>query len=274
MTAILPMLVAISITAYLASSALLTRRWLAGELPVPWRSVALTLASLGALLHLIVLWQHIHTDLGVSFGFFHATSLIGILMTLLWLGAILSRQPLDNLGLALLPLTALTLLLEALYPAPTHILQARHWQLELHIASSLLAYSLLSLAALQALLLLLQDRHLHARRLSSPFLRVLPPLETMERLLVAMLTLGFGLLSLALLSGFFFLHDLFAQHLAHKAIFALAAWGIFGSLLLGRRLFGWRSHQLVRGTLGGTVFLVLAYLGSKFVSELLLGRVG
>lgn len=262
----------LSISAYLSSSGLWAWRWQAGALPSPWRFVALTLASVGALLHLLALWHYLHTGNGFNFGFFHAASLIGVTMTWLWLVALLGQQPLDNLGLVLLPATALTLGLETLYPASVHIIRPQHWQLELHIISSLLAYSLLSLATLQALLLLIQDRHLHARKLDSRFLRLLPPLETMECLLLVMLRLGFGLLSVALLSGFFFLHDLLAQHLAHKTILALAAWGVFGTVLSGHSLYGWRSRQLVHGILGGTVLLVLAYLGSKFVAELILQR--
>ncbi len=124
---VVSLLALLSIGAYLASSGLWVWRWRVGALPLPWRSVALTLASVGALLHLLALWHYLHTGSGFNFGFFHAASLIGVTMTWLWLIALLGQQPLDNLGLALLPATALTLSLEMLYPTSAHIIRPQHW---------------------------------------------------------------------------------------------------------------------------------------------------
>ena len=138
-----------------------------------------------------------------------------------------------------------------------------------HILTSLLAYSILGLAALQSILLAIQDFHLRNR---SPggFIRALPPLQTMESLLFQMIGVGFVLLSLALLSGILFLEDIFAQHLVHKSTLSIAAWVVFALLLWGRWRFGWRSRVAIRWTLWGYVFLMLAYFGSKFVLELVL----
>jgi len=93
----------------------------------------------------------------------------------------------------------------------------------------------------------------------------------MERLLFEMITAGFLLLTLALISGFVFTDDLFAQHLAHKTVLSMIAWVVFATLLGGRYLLGWRSRTALRWTLAGFILLMLAFFGSKAVLELIIG---
>ena len=92
----------------------------------------------------------------------------------------------------------------------------------------------------------------------------------MESLLFQMIATGFALLTLALVTGFLFLEDIFAQHLVHKTTLSIIAWFVFGILLWGRWRFGWRGQTALRWTIGGFIFLMLAYFGSKFVLELVL----
>jgi ABC-type uncharacterized transport system permease subunit len=133
----------------------------------------------------------------------------------------------------------------------------------------MLAYSLLTLASVQAVLLAIQDHQLRNRH-PGGFVRALPPLQTMEVLLFEMIALGFALLTVALISGFIFLENMFSQHLVHKTILSLAAWVVFGTLLWGRFRYGWRGQKALIWTLVGFVVLMLAYFGSKFVLELVL----
>jgi len=142
--------------------------------------------------------------------------------------------------------------------------------MQAHVVLSLLAFSLLAIAAFQAALLAIQDHYLRLRR-PGGFVRALPPLETMERLLFRIIALGFIFLTAALLLGWVALEDLFAQHLVHKTALSLVAWAVFGILLWGRWYFGWRGRTAVRWTTGGLTVLLLAYFGSKLVLELILG---
>ncbi|MGC8732668.1 MAG: cytochrome C assembly family protein, partial [Halothiobacillaceae bacterium] len=142
--------------------------------------------------------------------------------------------------------------------------------LEVHILLSILAYSLFTLAALQAWLLASQHRALHQRR-PAAFARILPPLEDMEILLFRLIGAGFALLTLSLITGFMFLEDIFAQHLVHKTVLSIVSWAVFGGLLLGRAFMGWRGRTAVRWTLSGFGVLLLAYFGSKIVLEWVLG---
>ncbi|WP_455234455.1 cytochrome C assembly family protein [Thiogranum longum] len=234
------------------------------------RGIVLLLGFGAVILHALVLYPDLITAGGLNLGFFNAASLTALLTALVLLLASI-KQPVENLGIPLLPVAAVTVALALWYPGQQDVIASDAWQLELHILFSVLAYSLFALAAVQAVLLAIQDRHLRNRH-PGGFVRSLPPLQVMERLLFQMIGSGFALLSAALLTGILFLDDIFAQHLVHKTILSIAGWVIFGILLWGRWRFGWRGRTAISWTLSGFGFLILAYFGSKLVLELILGK--
>jgi ABC-type uncharacterized transport system permease subunit len=177
----------------------------------------------------------------------------------------------EKLGLAVLPIAALMLALDLNFDDKLHLLQAYNWQMSTHILTSIIAFSLLNIAALQAILLAIQDQQLKSHP-PKRFIQSLPPLQTMETLLFQMLGVGVFFLSISLISGFMFVENLFAQHLVHKTVLSILAWIIFSSLLLGRTRYGWRGQLAIQWTLIGFVSLLLAYFGSKLVLELILHR--
>ncbi len=155
------------------------------------------------------------------------------------------------------------------------------WQIQLHASVALLAYAALSLAGAQAVLLLVVERRLRNPQRSrtevgSQFWRRfgawLPPLSRLERQLFQLIGVGFLLLTLTLLSGGLFISNWFAQHLVHKTVLTIAAWLVFGTLLLGNWRFGWRGRQAAIATLVGMALLALAFFGTKFVLEVILKR--
>lgn len=261
-----------SITAliYLVTGGLLGMRLARPYTILDSRILPLSLIAVAAGVHAWLLIHDVFVPEGVNLGFFIALSSTGWLVATVLLITALIR-PVENLGIVLLPYSALTVMLAAWFPSQRIVESADQWPLELHIIISILAYSLLTLASVQAILLALQNQRLKQRN-PGGFIRRLPPLTTMERLLFQLIRTGFVLLTLALLSGFLFLEDIFAQHLAHKTLLSLLAWLVFGILLWGRRHYGWRGVIAVRWTLSGFAVLVLAYFGSKFVLELILER--
>ncbi|WFM70918.1 cytochrome c biogenesis protein CcsA [Halomonas sp. CKK8] len=179
-------------------------------------------------------------------------------------------KPVLNVATGLLPLAGLTLLLAVGLPSPERGTGMTPG-IALHALSSALAFALLAIAAIQAVLLGVQNqalRHHHIRGV----VQSLPPLTTMERILFELIWAGMILLTLSIVSGFLFIDNMFAQHLAHKSILSLAAWVIFATLLFSHHRLGWRGMRAVRWTLGGCLVLLLAYFGSKFVLEILLDR--
>jgi len=177
----------------------------------------------------------------------------------------------ENLGIAVLPLAAAGLALQWLLPSPVNHLTHASIGLDIHILLSIASYSLLAVAAVQAILLAVQDHHLRNRK-PAGFIRALPPLETMENLLFRLIGVGYILLSLSLVSGVHFLDNIFAQHIVHKTVLSIVAWIVFTTLLWGRWRSGWRGRVAIRWTLLGFAILMLAYFGSKLVQELILHR--
>jgi len=269
MNALLPGILAI--TLYLLAGSLLTLRLARGNIETGCDRNQIILIGLAAsIIHAVMLYPVILTGSGLNLGFFHAISLIALTTAMLLVLASLF-EPVENLGIPVFPLAALSIALLLIYPAQKLITGTASWQLDTHILTSLLAYSILGLAVIQSVLLAIQDRHLHNRQ-PGGFIRALPPLQVMEALLFQMIAAGFTLLTLALLTGVLFLEDIFAQHLVHKTVLSIIAWTVFGVLLWGRWRFGWRGRVAIRWTIGGFVFLMLAYFGSKFVLELILNR--
>ncbi len=217
---------------------------------------------------LICLFLQLITPSGLALNFFNASSLIAAAVILLILLAY-KRMPVENLLLLLYPLGMLTVLLAQFAPAGTSESINEQPGILAHIVLSILAYGLLTIAVFQALLLLLQDHQLKHKH-PSGLIRNFPPLQTMESLLFGFLWAGWGLLSLSLLSGWLFVEDLLAQHLAHKTLLSCFAWVVFGVLLWGRQQLGWRGHKAIRWTLAGFCLLMLAYFGSKLVREFIL----
>ena len=220
--------------------------------------------------HAVTLFQNIDIAGGLNLGFYNALSLMGWAVSLFIMIGALSR-PLENLAVALFPVTVVALIFEMIFPSSRILPDTAPFGLYLHVLLSVCAYSVLTVAAVQAVLLALQDRQL-ARKRPSSIMR-LPPMQIMEDLLIKIIALGFFLLSLSLATGLMFVQNLFAQHLVHKTVLSILAWFIFGALLWGNWTRGWRGQTVSRWTIGGFLSLMLAYFGSKFVLELILKRV-
>jgi ABC-type uncharacterized transport system permease subunit len=201
--------------------------------------------------------------------FFAALSLVAFVVSALTLLVNASR-PVAALGVIVFPLTAALIAVDS-FLAPATLPQPMDWQIKLHVTVALIAFGVLSIAAALAILLAIQERALRHRQFGR-WLRALPPLTLTETLLFRLISAGFVLLTLTLLTGVLFVDNLFGQHLAHKTVLSIVAWLMFGVLLYGRWRHGWRGARAVNLTLIGMAALVLAFFGSKAVLELVLHR--
>ncbi|SEO72705.1 cytochrome C assembly family protein [Aquisalimonas asiatica] len=260
----------LSVALYLAAGAGFAWRLASGAERAPWRPAFLAAGWIGVLAHGAALSQQLGDGAALDFGLFNAASLVAAMMTLIvLLGAL--RRPVENLMIFILPVAALLQLVNLAVGdggAPMTTFPAG---MEVHVISSVLAFSVLSIALVQSLVLAWQDHRLRHRH-PGGLVRALPPLREMEELLFQMLWLGFILLSIALGSGTLYLDDIFAQHLVHKTAFSIAAWLLFATLLAGRWRYGWRGRTAIRWTVSGFAALLIAYFGTKLVLELILGR--
>lgn len=211
-------------------------------------------------------------DTGMRFGFSVALSMMTWLaITLYWIESFYARM--EGLQMLGLPLAAVCGLLPWLLPGQHLIANASSPIFRLHFLMAMLAYSLFTLAALHAILMAVTEKRLHRGRMT-PLFAGLPPLLTMEALLFRLIHIAFALLTLTLASGVLFSEQIFGKPLPfnHKTVFALLSWLIFAALLYGRHRYGWRGRTALRWTLAGFAVLLLAYVGSRFVLEVLLGR--
>lgn len=143
----------------------------------------------------------------------------------------------------------------------------------LHTLFALTCYALFILAVIHGWLLTQREKQLrHPTRQEVPGL----PLLTLERLMFNFVALGFVLLSITLVLGIGFYEVLYGAdhvwHWEHKTVFAILSWLVFAVLLWGRYRLGWRGRKAVRWVYTGAVLLLLSYVGSRFVLEILLGR--
>ena len=255
---------------YLAAAVRIARRLAHPPVERPAREDTFPRAAVwcGAVLHAAALWSALALRSDPSLDL-PATISVGGLALAAVFGMAMHWRIDHGIGVLVLPLAAVASLVPIVWPGPA--IPAGTATTHIHAAISLLTSAVLALAALQALVLAWQEHRLRTKRPGGT-LRILAPLDTQERWLFRLIGIGFFLLSLSLVSGFMFVRDVLAQHLAHKTVLSCAAWAIFGALLWGRWRYGWRGQAAVRWCLGGFVVLVLAYFGSRWILEVLLER--
>jgi ABC-type uncharacterized transport system permease subunit len=225
--------------------------------------------AIGVVLHakslsgLILIGDGFNLSMGNTF------SMIGLELALISLFAAIDPA-LRGISAGLLLLGAVAALMTEfeLLPAATTDLA---WQVRAHILVSLLSYGLLTVGAIVAIFAIVQERRLQARQISA-MNNLFAPLETTEKLLFGITAAGFAGLALAISSGLMFVDNIFAQHLAHKAVFSILALIVFGTLLAGRFFAGWRGKRAVKLYLAGFLLLCLAYFGVRLILEDLLNR--
>jgi ABC-type uncharacterized transport system permease subunit len=236
--------------------------------PIAW--VLILVAIIG---HSDVIMHMMRLNVRFSLGLFEATSLLG--WTLAVLACLISIDKQNRVLGAILMMSAAVgaVVGTALGQVGRSYAEANTagWELTAHILLSMGAAALLFAAAVTALLLVFLDRRLRTRRIAD-LPSALPPLDALEKIMFRLIAAGFGLLTLALITGFVFVTNLFTQNLVQKTVLSLIAWLLFGVLLIGRLRFGWRGRSAVRWTLWGFGILAVAYFGVKFVLEYLFGR--
>ncbi len=260
------------VTAAYAVAAWLSWRLLHPGSPPAVARIAQVLTPLALAGHAALLVQSILSPAGPNLGFGNTLSLVAWLATLIaWLSTL--ARPQSALLAMLLPATVVCVTVPLLVPASHPLGVANRPFAALHIAIALTAYALFVVAVLQAIVLLWLERRLHHGALGD-LPQGMPPLLTLERFVFQLTTGAFVMLTLTVATGALFSEMLFdrAFRFNHKTVFSILAWIVFAALLFGRYRYGWRGRKALYWLLAGSVLLLLAYFGSKFVLEVLLGR--
>jgi ABC-type uncharacterized transport system permease subunit len=231
------------------------------------------LVPVALVLHAMLLYRRVVVPEGLDLGVANAISmLVWLTVVIYWLGGLAFHGLTGILGL-MSPIALVAVLLQLAVSSRHVVTYGGDPLFTLHFAIAMLAYSLFIVATIHAVVMLAEEKWLH-RGIMPPFLRSLPPLLEMEALLFRILLAAFVLLTLTVVSGVFFSEQLFHKPftLTHKVVFAIVSWFIFGGLLAGHYFRGWRGRKAVYWTLAGFTALLIAYVGSKVVLELVLKR--
>jgi ABC-type uncharacterized transport system permease subunit len=228
-----------------------------------------TFGLIAVIAHAISAYGVIYTPSGYHFGISEISTLITVSISLLVLISSFAK-PLDNLFLGLFPLAILSIIASLTVSSNFPPINMS-FGLASHVILSILAYSFISIAALQAGFLAYQNYQLKHGKLGG-IIAKLPPLQDMEAFLFELLVVGQLLLSLGIVAGAIFIDDVLGRDgVIHKAFFSVLAWIVFAVLLWGRHQLGWRGMTAIRGTLIGFTLLILGFYGSKFALEFMLG---
>ena len=244
--------------------------WLRRPQRPPAASTALVILAL--VLHAVTIARAVFTPEGLDLSFPQALSLVAWLTVLVaTISRLLAKLP--AVSNVILPVAAVCALAPLAGGSPHHFAYAGDQMAALHISVALVAYALFVVAALQALLLTGLSRRLHSGVTRADLDGSLP-LLSLERFMFRLIAAGFVLLTLTLVSGFVFSEEVFGKPVTftHKNVFSLLGWATFLVLLIGRYRYGWRGKLALYWIVAGTVLLVLGYLGSKFVSQVVLGK--
>jgi ABC-type uncharacterized transport system permease subunit len=178
-----------------------------------------------------------------------------------------SRQALAGLG-------GLALMIGLVFPGVMMDTKHSVW-FPLHGAFGVAAYGLMAVSTVHAWLIHRADAQMRAVGGQTATDSGLP-LMTLERLMIGFVVAAFVLLSGTLAAGWLFGEELYGRANAwqwnHKTIFSILAWGAMAVLLLGRWQRGWRGKHAARFVYGSAILLLLSYVGSRFVLEVLLQR--
>jgi ABC-type uncharacterized transport system permease subunit len=206
---------------------------------------------------------------GARFGFAPALSVTLWLVIAVYL--VESRSlPLTNARRVLAGLGATAVVLALMFPGELRPQALSRWA-PLHWVMGIASYGLFGAAVLHAAMLNRADRQMRQmpQRSAIPPTAFGLPLLRLERLTFRFVGAGFAVLTAALILGWWFANP---WHWDHKTVLSMLGWAVFAALLFGRRIFGWRGPVATRWLYAGAGLLLLAYVGSRFVFEVVLHR--
>jgi ABC-type uncharacterized transport system permease subunit len=136
---------------------------------------------------------------------------------------------------------------------------------QVHILLAVIGVAVFALAAVLALLYLFEDRQLKRKQFERMMGRG-TPLETLDRLALRCVSIGFPVFTVAIVTGAIWVARLGLVRqttaLRPEYLFALATWAAFGVLLIARVGAGWRGRRaawLTLGGFGGAILVLLTY---------------
>ena len=226
----------------------------------PGGSMMKLLASIAAIAHFALLWQH--PEIGPWW------VMCGITLVMVMVYFLSVHHASRRLGLIVLLSAGASLLLLSLFGGGTAA--SADAPPKLHLMLAVIAYAFLALSFAQSCIYIWQEKLTRANPLSSE-LEHMPALETSENLLFWFVRIGFAILSIVLLTGIYFASSGSSpMPFTHHTVLSILSWICFALLLGGHHFRGWRGQHAAKWTVTGFAVLALAYFGTRFVTGVLL----
>jgi ABC-type uncharacterized transport system permease subunit len=228
------------------------------------------LVAAGLISHALLIYNHIFNQ-GIDLSFANSTLLLSWIIVLIYL-LLNSKSKYRGLEIFTLIPALIIVLVFPLIQSDHQSVQYYSLPASIHIIIAMIGYGLLTFGSIFSLFLLLFEKSLHAETKNSSMISSSEPLLDVESKLFHIYWVGFIFLTFTLFSSLFFSNYLFGQSLDwnHKTIFTILAWLSYALVLFGRVQFGWRGKKSITISLLAFAFLILAYLGTKFVVEIVL----
>jgi len=238
-----------------------SERWSTAVMALAWLAQTATFALM------------LHGELQPHFGFAPALSVtFWLVAAVYWVESL--YYPLQTLRSWICLLAAISILLTWVFPGAFTPPEGAGPTFALHWAMGIAAYGLFGAATLHGVLLWMAERSLHRRKGTVAGVSRGLPLLTLEKLTYRLAGVGFVLLTASLIFAATFSEELFGKpfELNHQTVFGIAAWLLFAVLMAGRTFLGWRGTKALGWLFTGTVLLMLTYVGSRFVLQVILHR--
>ncbi len=266
----LSLLTAACVIIYVICSWLLWQGAKSDQIRIISPNIIQILIAMAIVIHGYLLYIRVFSESGASISFGLAISMAGWISVTLYLSISLFKK-ITNLGVIVLPIGLISVLVGTLAENPAHSIDPIQQGMGLHIVLAIPAYGILCIAFAQACLLILQDRELR-KPTPGKILLALPAIQTMESNLFWLTITGFIFLTLNLVVGMgsnvikngdFLIFN-------HHVLLSILAWICFGSLILGRKIAGWRGETAAKWTIFAFGILVLSYFGTRFVNDFII----
>lgn len=203
------------------------------------------------------------SDERCPFNNIYDTLALGSLVVSVGYLATMRRHRLEVLGAFITPVSLLMLLAAGLDARVAEVDDGvRSALLPLHVSVNILGIAAFALAFAVAVAYMIQERMLRRRQLGGVFQR-LPALDVLDSLGLRLVTIGFPLFTVGVLTGSLWAvnHDEAGLNFSTAQGFAVLAWVFFAAVLLARAAAGWRGRRAAIGTMLGFLCTLVALLG-------------
>jgi len=168
------------------------------------------------------------------------------------------------LGSFVIPLALLMIIASSSFPSAIHEINPalKSGWLWVHTTMAFVSYATFTIAFGAAVIYLIQQHFLKKKKFGALFQK-LPSLDTLDDINYRCLTIGFPLLTVAIISGAIWAEKAWGTYWSWdpKETWSLITWFIYAALLHGRMTTGWRGKRAALLSIAGFLIMLFTFIG-------------